>query len=311
MQRVRHAPEMLADVIEVHPLPRAGKAVARQMPDPGGTIGHDQHLGGPAQAVAHGFGPELLIERVHPAAGHGIAAAQNGRPPAGALGALEAEETKAALDGGPVAGGNPAQLVLAVGTEGWGAVGFLLRSLCEHLPEQFLTAAQELFFEMAEVFVRRAERLMELPAQALEQGFATGGQEVCPRCRAGGGRKRGDKHGNNGPKLWSRRWATNATSNRNSGPPATPSAGGGLHQLLNYFLATMKLAKKERVGSRTVRVYGPTQTPMDRVLACAEVSAATQAQLRAEKAALNPLALRREVDQQMRAIEAIRRGSEA
>ena len=93
--------------------------------------------------------------------------------------------------------------------------------------------------------------------------------------------------------------------------PSNTLCRGGLHQLLNYFLATMKLAKKERVGSRTVRVYGPTQTPMDRVLACAEVSAATQAQLRAERAALNPFALRREVDQQMRAIEAIRRGSEA
>ena len=82
---------------------------------------------------------------------------------------------------------------------------------------------------------------------------------------------------------------------------------GALHQLLNYFLPTMKLAKKERVGSQTVRTYGPTQTPLERVLACAEVSAATQAQLRAEQAALNPLALRREVDRQLQAIEAVRR----
>jgi hypothetical protein len=80
---------------------------------------------------------------------------------------------------------------------------------------------------------------------------------------------------------------------------------GALHQLLNYFLPTMKLAKKERVGSKTVRTYSPTQTPLERVLACAEVGAATQAQLRAEQAALNPLTLRRKVDRQLQAIEAV------
>ena len=82
---------------------------------------------------------------------------------------------------------------------------------------------------------------------------------------------------------------------------------GALDQLLNYFLPTMKLAKKERVGSKTVRHYGPTQTPLCRVLACPEVSAATKTRLRAEKAALNPFAVRREVDRQMKGIEAARR----
>jgi hypothetical protein len=85
---------------------------------------------------------------------------------------------------------------------------------------------------------------------------------------------------------------------------------GALDQLLNYFLPTMKLEKKERVGSKTVRQYGPTRTPLERVLACAEVSEATKAHLRAEKAARNPFALRREVDRQLKAIEAVRRCSE-
>jgi hypothetical protein len=85
---------------------------------------------------------------------------------------------------------------------------------------------------------------------------------------------------------------------------------GALDQLLNYFLPTMKLEKKERVGSKTVRHYGPTQTPLARVLACAEVSEATKVRLRAEQAALNPLAVRREVDRQMKAIAAARRSSE-
>ena len=82
---------------------------------------------------------------------------------------------------------------------------------------------------------------------------------------------------------------------------------GPLDPLLNYFLPTMKLERKERVGSRTVRHYGPTLTPLARVLASAEVSAATKTRLRREQAALNPLAVRREVDRQLREIEACRR----
>jgi hypothetical protein len=81
---------------------------------------------------------------------------------------------------------------------------------------------------------------------------------------------------------------------------------GALDQLLNCFLPTMKLERKERVGSRTVRHYGPTRTPLARVLACPEVSAATKARLRAEQAALNPFAVRRAVDRQMKEIEAVR-----
>ena len=85
---------------------------------------------------------------------------------------------------------------------------------------------------------------------------------------------------------------------------------GALDQLLNSFLPTMKLEKKERVGSKTVRQYGPTQTPLARVLACADVSEATKARLRAERAGLNPFAVRREVDRQMKEIEAVRRWTE-
>ena len=59
--------------------------------------------------------------------------------------------------------------------------------------------------------------------------------------------------------------------------PINSLCRGTLHQLRRYSRPTMKPAKQERVGSRTVRVYGPTQTPLGRVLACAEVSAETQA----------------------------------
>lgn len=76
---------------------------------------------------------------------------------------------------------------------------------------------------------------------------------------------------------------------------------------LNYFLPTMKLEKKERVGSRTVRHYGPTRTPPARVLAGAEVPAETKAWLQQEQATLNPFAVRGEVERQLKLIEAGRR----
>lgn len=86
---------------------------------------------------------------------------------------------------------------------------------------------------------------------------------------------------------------------------------GALNQLLNCFLPTLKLQRKERVGSRIVRKYGPALTPLARVLACAEVPQPTKTRLAAEKKKLNPFALRREVDRQLKDIEAHRRPPEA
>jgi len=82
---------------------------------------------------------------------------------------------------------------------------------------------------------------------------------------------------------------------------------GPLNQLLNYFLPTLKLERKERVGSKVVRKYGPAMTPLNRVLACAEVKAQTKQRLITEKQNLNPFALRREVDRQLKGIEQQRR----
>jgi len=82
---------------------------------------------------------------------------------------------------------------------------------------------------------------------------------------------------------------------------------GPLDHQLNSGLPTIKLQKTEQVRSLTVRQYGPTCTPLARVLACAEVSATTKAQLRAERVRMNAFAVRREVDRQLKAIEAARR----
>jgi hypothetical protein len=81
---------------------------------------------------------------------------------------------------------------------------------------------------------------------------------------------------------------------------------GPLGQLLNHFLPTQQLQAKRRVGTRTVRVYGPAQTPYARVLAAPEVTPAKQAALRAEHGQLNPFQLARAVERQQAVIAAQR-----
>jgi len=64
----------------------------------------------------------------------------------------------------------------------------------------------------------------------------------------------------------------------------------------NFFLPTMKLLSKERVGSRVKKKYDQAQTPYQRVLASRQVSKADKQQLRAKYATLNPAALKRQLD---------------
>jgi hypothetical protein len=82
-----------------------------------------------------------------------------------------------------------------------------------------------------------------------------------------------------------------------------------LNQLLNFFLPTMKLEQKQRVGSKVVRKYAKTMTPLNRVLACPEVSSEKKEQLRLQREQLNPFVLRRLVDKQLKEIDQQRRVS--
>jgi len=81
---------------------------------------------------------------------------------------------------------------------------------------------------------------------------------------------------------------------------------GALGQLLNLFLPSMKLESKRREGSRTIRVYGPAQTPLQRVLQSPEVSQEKKIQLQQFQRELNPFALRRQIDQSLKEIDSIR-----
>ncbi len=64
----------------------------------------------------------------------------------------------------------------------------------------------------------------------------------------------------------------------------------------NFFLPTMKLQAKERIGSRVKKRYDKAQTPYQRVLAAPQASKSDQERLKAKYATLNPAALKRKID---------------
>ena len=84
-------------------------------------------------------------------------------------------------------------------------------------------------------------------------------------------------------------------------------AKGAYGQLLNYFHASLKLERKERIEGRVKRIYGAAQTPLTRVLASAEVTEQTKQRLQQHKARLNPFALKQAVDRSLKEIASLRR----
>ena len=88
--------------------------------------------------------------------------------------------------------------------------------------------------------------------------------------------------------------------------PINSLARGAYGQLLNFFHASLKVERKERVQGRLRRVYGAAQTPLARVLASPEVTPQTKARLQQRKARLNPFALKQEVECSLKKIAAIR-----
>src|SRR5215472_480432 len=79
----------------------------------------------------------------------------------------------------------------------------------------------------------------------------------------------------------------------------TPAAQAAIHALYrhelrlfqNFFLPSVKLLGKVRVGARVRRRYDVPRTPLERVLACAEISPAAAAPLLQQRARLDPFAL--------------------
>ena len=85
-----------------------------------------------------------------------------------------------------------------------------------------------------------------------------------------------------------------------------------LRLLQNLWLPSVKLVTKTRIGSRLRRVYGPPETPFDRVRGCPTADAAKVAALRRLHATLDPFALATRIEQQQDRLYALanhRRGS--
>lgn len=80
---------------------------------------------------------------------------------------------------------------------------------------------------------------------------------------------------------------------------------GELRLLQNFFLPSVKLLRKERVGARVRRRYDTPRTPLERLLACPEVRPEVAAALQRQRASLDPFALVRAIDQQLDRIYAL------
>ena len=92
----------------------------------------------------------------------------------------------------------------------------------------------------------------------------------------------------------------------------SPAALGALNALYadlrllqNLWLPSVKLVKKARVGSRVRRVYGPPQTPLDRVRACPTADSAKVAALTCLHTTLDPFALAARIEQQQERLYAL------
>ncbi len=74
---------------------------------------------------------------------------------------------------------------------------------------------------------------------------------------------------------------------------------------MNLYLPSVKLVRKVRVGSKLRRVYGPAQTPLDRVLASPGVHPDRVAVLAALRRRLDPFELARTIDRKLERIYAL------
>jgi len=70
----------------------------------------------------------------------------------------------------------------------------------------------------------------------------------------------------------------------------------------NFFCPSMKLISKERIASKTVKRYDKPLTPYQRVLASTHIDAQAKEQLKAIYQTLNPFALRKAMEDDLKAI---------
>ena len=81
--------------------------------------------------------------------------------------------------------------------------------------------------------------------------------------------------------------------------------GHELRLWMNLFLPSVKLLRKVRVGSKVRRLYGPAQTPLDRVLASPGVDRERAAELQTLRQRIDPFALAQTIDRKLEQIYAL------
>jgi len=75
-----------------------------------------------------------------------------------------------------------------------------------------------------------------------------------------------------------------------------------LRLYLNFFQPVMKLVAKERVGARVKKQYDEARTPYQRILEAEEVSQTVKDELQAMYLTLNPVSLRRQIDNSLNSL---------
>jgi len=78
-----------------------------------------------------------------------------------------------------------------------------------------------------------------------------------------------------------------------------------LRWLQNLFLPSVKLLRKERVGSKIRRYYDKPRTPFERVMECPQANPLVVARLKALRDRMDPFAVSRSVDRQLEAIHGL------
>lgn len=73
-----------------------------------------------------------------------------------------------------------------------------------------------------------------------------------------------------------------------------------LSDYLNFFIPTLKLVKKEHIGSKVKRIYDKPKTPLTRVLEHPDIDEDTKLALRGKYLTLNPADLLREINRLVR-----------
>jgi len=72
--------------------------------------------------------------------------------------------------------------------------------------------------------------------------------------------------------------------------------------LHNFFCPSLKLPAKTRRGSKTIQKYSAPQTPVQRLLDCPQLTAQQKDKLRSQRQPLNPLALKAQIEQQLKLV---------